>query len=81
MQTHRAVLQATVQHYIGTSAASASAAQVHFDCKFKGIDAVSSRYARTLGGNRTIAEVCHCRAVAAMTAAIAGRACAVHPFI
>ncbi|KAF8055403.1 Abcb6 [Scenedesmus sp. PABB004] len=29
---------------------------VHFDCKFKGIDAVSSRYARTLGGNRTIAE-------------------------
>jgi hypothetical protein len=31
--------------------------QVHFDCKFKGIDAVSSRYARTLGGNRTIAEV------------------------
>jgi hypothetical protein len=31
--------------------------QVHFDCKFRGIDAVSSRYARTLGGNRTIAEV------------------------
>eukprot|EP00878_Enallax_costatus_P011970 GHUV01012498.1.p1 GENE.GHUV01012498.1~~GHUV01012498.1.p1 ORF type:complete len:199 (+),score=18.12 GHUV01012498.1:141-737(+) len=29
---------------------------VHFDCKFRGIDAVSSRYARTLGGNRTIAE-------------------------
>eukprot|EP00882_Tetradesmus_deserticola_P008489 GHRQ01008952.1.p1 GENE.GHRQ01008952.1~~GHRQ01008952.1.p1 ORF type:complete len:224 (+),score=57.21 GHRQ01008952.1:155-826(+) len=29
---------------------------VHFDCKFKGIDAVSSRYARTLGGNRTVAE-------------------------
>eukprot|EP00879_Flechtneria_rotunda_P014870 GHRR01015537.1.p1 GENE.GHRR01015537.1~~GHRR01015537.1.p1 ORF type:complete len:230 (+),score=37.35 GHRR01015537.1:55-744(+) len=29
---------------------------VHFDCRFKGIDAVSSRYARTLGGNRTIAE-------------------------
>jgi hypothetical protein len=32
--------------------------QVHFDCRFRGIDAVSSRYARTLGGNRTIAEVC-----------------------
>lgn len=31
--------------------------QVHFDCKFRGIDAVSSRYARTLGGNRTVAEV------------------------
>jgi hypothetical protein len=31
--------------------------QVHFDCRYKGIDAVSSRYARTLGGNRTIAEV------------------------
>lgn len=33
------------------------AVQVHFDCRFRGIDAVSSRYARTLGGNRTIAEV------------------------
>jgi len=30
--------------------------QVHFDCLYRGIDAVSSRYARTLGGNRTIAE-------------------------
>lgn len=29
---------------------------VHFDCTYRGIDAVSSRYARTLGGNRTIAE-------------------------
>jgi len=34
--------------------------QVHFDCRFRGIDAVSSRYARTLGGNRTIAEVRPC---------------------
>jgi hypothetical protein len=31
--------------------------QVHFDCLYRGIDAVSSRYARTLGGNRTIAQV------------------------
>lgn len=29
---------------------------VHFDCTYRGIDAVSSRYARTLGGNRTVAE-------------------------
>ncbi|GBF96750.1 peptidyl-prolyl cis-trans isomerase chloroplastic [Raphidocelis subcapitata] len=29
---------------------------VHFDCLYRGIDAVSSRYARTLGGNRTVAE-------------------------
>lgn len=32
------------------------APQVHFDAMYRGIDAVSSRYARTLGGNRTIAE-------------------------
>jgi peptidylprolyl isomerase len=31
-------------------------AVVHFDCVYRGIDAVSSRYARTLGGNRTVAE-------------------------
>lgn len=31
-------------------------ATVHFDCVYRGIDAVSSRYARTLGGNRTVAE-------------------------
>ena len=29
---------------------------VHFDAMFKGIDVVSSRSARLLGGNRTIAE-------------------------
>jgi hypothetical protein len=34
-----------------------SDAQVHYDCLFRGIDAVSSRSARLLGGNRTIAEV------------------------
>eukprot|EP00983_Pelagomonas_calceolata_P050322 1141918-Pelagomonas_calceolata.AAC.4 len=31
--------------------------QVHYDCTFRGIDAVSSRAARLLGGNRIIAEV------------------------
>ena len=31
--------------------------QVHFDCMYKGIDVVSSRQARLLGGNRTISEV------------------------
>lgn len=31
--------------------------QVHYDCKFRGLDVVSSRSARLLGGNRTLAEV------------------------
>ncbi|KAF5828072.1 FK506 binding protein [Dunaliella salina] len=31
-------------------------ATVHYDCTFRGIDAVSSRAARLLGGNRIIAE-------------------------
>lgn len=31
-------------------------ATVHFDCRFRGIDAVSSRQAALLGGNRTIAQ-------------------------
>ena len=30
---------------------------VHFDCIYRGIDVVSSRQARLLGGNRTISEV------------------------
>lgn len=29
---------------------------VHFDCMYKGIDVVSTRSARLLGGNRTVAE-------------------------
>jgi peptidylprolyl isomerase len=45
--------------------------QVHFDCRFRGIDAVSSRYARTLGGNRTIAEVRREHLLAAAAAAAA----------
>eukprot|EP01023_Acetabularia_acetabulum_P019482 TRINITY_DN19935_c0_g1_i3.p3 TRINITY_DN19935_c0_g1~~TRINITY_DN19935_c0_g1_i3.p3 ORF type:complete len:169 (-),score=16.34 TRINITY_DN19935_c0_g1_i3:448-954(-) len=40
----------------GASIERGDQVQVHFDCKFKGIDAVSSRAARLLGGNRTIAE-------------------------
>jgi peptidylprolyl isomerase len=36
--------------------AKGDTATVHFDCVYRGIDAVSSRYARTLGGNRTVAE-------------------------
>lgn len=31
--------------------------QVHYDCLYRGLDVVSSRSARLLGGNRTIAEV------------------------
>eukprot|EP00210_Caulerpa_lentillifera_P003549 g3385.t1 len=30
--------------------------KVHYDCKFRGIDVVSSRSARLLGGNRIVAE-------------------------
>lgn len=30
--------------------------EVHFDCMYKGLDVESTRYARLLGGNRTIAE-------------------------
>jgi peptidylprolyl isomerase len=41
----------------GAAIAAGDRVTVHFDCVFRGIDAVSSRYARTLGGNRTIAEV------------------------
>ena len=31
-------------------------AVVHYTCRYRGLTAVSSREARTLGGNRTIAE-------------------------
>jgi peptidylprolyl isomerase len=40
----------------GQAVAKGDQATVHFDCVYRGIDAVSSRYARTLGGNRTVAE-------------------------
>ena len=30
--------------------------QVHYDCVYKGLDVVSSRQSRLLGGNRTISE-------------------------
>lgn len=33
------------------------ALQVHFDCIYRGVNVVSSRQARLLGGNRTISEV------------------------
>ena len=34
-----------------------SVLQVHFDCMYKSLDVVSSRSARLLGANRSIAEV------------------------
>lgn len=40
----------------GTGIKLGDTVTVHFDCLYRGIDAVSSRYARTLGGNRTIAQ-------------------------
>lgn len=53
-----------------SSAAQACLAQVHFDCLYKGIDVASSRSARLLGGNRTIAEVhtfCSCPPILGIT--------------
>ncbi len=41
----------------GQQVQSGSKATVHFDCMYKGLDVVSTRSARLLGGNRTIAEV------------------------
>ena len=40
----------------GKTVAAGTDVTVHFDCLFRGIDVVSSRSARLLGGNRTIAE-------------------------
>ncbi|KAK9866360.1 hypothetical protein WJX84_007424 [Apatococcus fuscideae] len=40
----------------GSEAAQGQKVTVHFDCLYKGIDVASSRAARLLGGNRTIAE-------------------------
>jgi hypothetical protein len=34
-----------------------SRVMVHFDCKYRGLSVVSTRNARVLGGNRTVAEV------------------------
>lgn len=34
-----------------------SRVMVHFDCKYRGLSVVSTRTARVLGGNRTVAEV------------------------
>lgn len=41
----------------GPEVAAGATVTVHFDCIYKGIDAVSSRSARVLSGNRTLAEV------------------------
>ena len=41
----------------GQVAEAGSVVTVHFDCKYRGLDVVSSRSARLLGGNRTLAEV------------------------
>jgi hypothetical protein len=30
---------------------------VHFECRYRSLSVVSTRAARTLGGNRTVAEV------------------------
>ncbi|KAK9824004.1 hypothetical protein WJX72_006919 [[Myrmecia] bisecta] len=40
----------------GQEVIKGSQVSVHFDCMYKGIDVVSSRSARLLGGNRSIAE-------------------------
>ncbi|KAK9835789.1 hypothetical protein WJX74_008084 [Apatococcus lobatus] len=40
----------------GSEVARGRKVTVHFDCLYKGIDVASSRSARLLGGNRTVAE-------------------------
>jgi peptidylprolyl isomerase len=40
----------------GEAVATGTRVVVHYDCMYRGIDVVSSRQARLLGGNRTIAE-------------------------
>jgi peptidylprolyl isomerase len=40
----------------GAEASLGKNVSVHFDCYFRGVDAVSTRSARTLGGNRVVAE-------------------------
>lgn len=40
----------------GTAIKAGDDVTVHFDTIFRGIDVQSSRYSRTLGGNRTVAE-------------------------
>ncbi|GMH45624.1 hypothetical protein BSKO_13581 [Bryopsis sp. KO-2023] len=40
----------------GAAVGAGSKVVVHYDCKFRGIDVVSSRSARLLGGNRVVAE-------------------------
>ena len=41
----------------GPVAEKGSTVEVHFDCKYKGITAVSSRESKLLAGNRAIAQV------------------------
>jgi len=40
----------------GTPVATGDSVTVHYDCMFRGLDVVSSRSARLLGANRTLAE-------------------------
>lgn len=44
----------------GQEAKLGSRVFVHFECKYRGLYVVSTRSARTLGGNRTVAEVGAC---------------------
>ena len=50
------VMRACSSPGYGQPLATGETATVHFDCRFRGIDAVSSRQAQLLGGNRTIAQ-------------------------
>jgi peptidylprolyl isomerase len=40
----------------GTEVAAGARVTAHFDCMYRGIDVVSTRSSRLLGGNRTVAE-------------------------
>lgn len=45
-------------------------AQVHFDVNYKSLDVVSTRSARLLGGNRSVAEVKFLSSIANLLASI-----------
>mmetsp|Transcript_10873 Transcript_10873/g.30806 ORF Transcript_10873/g.30806 Transcript_10873/m.30806 type:complete len:242 (+) Transcript_10873:139-864(+) len=54
----------------GNPVSSGDLVEVHFDCYFRGLDVVSTRSARLLGGNRTLAEPFQLVAGAALPKAV-----------
>ena len=53
---HAGVKFYDVQRGGGDKLEAGKTAVIHYTCRYRGLTAVSSREARTLGGNRTVAE-------------------------